>query len=133
MKTMRATPVDKHVGNRVRQRRMMVGMSQTKLADALGLSFQQVQKYEKGTDRISASKLQQSADFLQVPVKFFFEGVPGVLGAPKAKRAVTVDYVSDALATRDGLALLKAFTRIKDHPRLRRRIVALVEGVADYL
>ena len=69
-------PIDKHVGNRVRMRRMMLRMSQEKLGDALGLTFQQVQKYEKGTNRIGASRLQQIAHTLQVPVSFFFEGAP---------------------------------------------------------
>jgi transcriptional regulator with XRE-family HTH domain len=69
-------PVDKHVGRRVRMRRMMLAMSQLKLGDALGLIFQQVQKYEKGTNRIGASRLQQISHILQVPVTFFFEGAP---------------------------------------------------------
>src|SRR5215467_14082693 len=73
-------PIDKHVGARVRMRRMMVGMSQEKLGDALGLTFQQVQKYEKGTNRIGASRLQQIASILQVPVAFFFEGAPDLVG-----------------------------------------------------
>src|SRR5882762_9293423 len=70
-------PIDKHVGSRVRMRRMMLAMSQEKLGDALGLTFQQVQKYEKGTNRIGASRLQQIASIQQVPISFFFEGVPG--------------------------------------------------------
>ena len=69
-------PIDKHVGSRVRMRRMMLGMSQEKLGDALDLTFQQVQKYEKGTNRIGASRLQQISHILQVPVAFFFEGAP---------------------------------------------------------
>jgi transcriptional regulator with XRE-family HTH domain len=69
-------PIDKHVGSRVRMRRMMLAMSQEKLGDALGLTFQQVQKYEKGTNRIGASRLQAIANILQVPVSFFFEGAP---------------------------------------------------------
>ena len=73
-------PTDKHVGSRVRMRRMMLGMSQEKLGDALGLTFQQVQKYEKGTNRIGASRLQQISHILQVPVAFFFEGAPNVPG-----------------------------------------------------
>ena len=73
-------PIDKHVGSRVRMRRMMLGMSQEKLGDALGLTFQQVQKYEKGTNRIGASRLQQISQILQVPVAFFFEGAPIVAG-----------------------------------------------------
>ena len=121
-------PIDKHVGSRVRMRRMMLGMSQTNLGDGLRLTFQQVQKYEKGTNRISASRLQQIAHTLQVPVTFFFEGGPG---APQAKGAApSPAYVSDFLATREGLELTKAFMRIKK-PKLRRIIVDLVEGIAD--
>src|SRR5207248_5224309 len=98
-------PIDKHVGSRVRMRRMLT-MSQTKLGDALGLTFQQVQKYEKGTNRISASRLQQSAHILQVPVTFFFEGVPHQPGQPKGLGEAPA-YVFDFLATSDGLALTK--------------------------
>ena len=76
-------PTDKHVGARVRMRRMMLSMSQEKLGDALGLTFQQVQKYEKGANRIGASRLQQIAHILQVPVSFFFEGAPN---APRIRR-----------------------------------------------
>src|SRR4026209_2157183 len=71
-------PIDKHVGSRVRMRRMMLAMSQEKLGDALGLTFQQVQKYEKGTNRIGASRLQQISNILKVPVSFFFEGAPNI-------------------------------------------------------
>jgi transcriptional regulator with XRE-family HTH domain len=126
-------PIDKHVGSRVRMRRMMLGMSQEKLGDALGLTFQQVQKYEKGTNRIGASRLQQISEILQVPVSFFFEGVPAAPGASEAApgmaEAPSPAYVSDFLATSDGLALTKAFVQIKDS-RLRRRIVDLVEAIA---
>ena len=124
-------PIDIHVGSRVRMRRMMLGMSQTTLGNALGLTFQQVQKYEKGTTRLSAGKLQQSAHTLQVPVTFFFEGAPSVPGTPRAKGPSPMpDYVSEFLATPDGLALTKAFTQIKNK-NLRRRIVDLVDGIAD--
>jgi transcriptional regulator with XRE-family HTH domain len=124
-------PTDKHVGSRVRMRRMMLGMSQEKLGDALGLTFQQVQKYEKGTNRIGASRLQQISHILQVPVSFFFEGAPS---AHMGSRGDTGDapspaYVSDFLATSDGLALTKAFMRIDDS-KLRRRIVDLVEQIS---
>ena len=130
MVTKVPNPIDKHVGSRVRMRRMMLTMSQTKLGDALGLTFQQVQKYEKGTNRISASRLQQSVHILQVPVTFFFEGAPSLPGAAHAKGAVPPpDYVADFLATSAGLALIKAFTQIKD-AKLRRRIVDLVEEIA---
>jgi transcriptional regulator with XRE-family HTH domain len=124
-------PTDRHVGARVRMRRMMLGMSQEKLGDALGLTFQQVQKYEKGANRIGASRLQQIAHILQVPVSFFFEGAPNVPGQQTGTaEAPSPAYVSDFLATSDGLALTKAFMRIKD-PKLRRRIVDLVEQIVS--
>ncbi len=131
MATKTPNPIDKHVGSRVRMRRMMLGMSQEKLGDALGLTFQQVQKYEKGTNRIGASRLQQISQILQVPVAFFFEGAAELSGAPQggSKEAPSPTYVSDFLATSDGLALTKAFMRIPD-AKLRRRIVDLVEQIA---
>jgi len=125
-------PIDKHVGSRVRMRRMMLSMSQEKLGDALGLTFQQVQKYEKGTNRIGASRLQQIAHILQVPVSFFFEGAPAGGGPHQAggmAEAPSPAYVSDFLATSDGLSLTKSFMRIKS-TKLRRRIVDLVEQIA---
>jgi transcriptional regulator with XRE-family HTH domain len=125
-------PIDKHVGSRVRMRRMMLGMSQEKLGDALGLTFQQVQKYEKGTNRIGASRLQQISHILQVPVAFFFEGAPHLAGMPGPEGmadAPSPAYVSDFLATSDGLSLTKAFMRIPD-AKLRRRIVDLVQQIA---
>ena len=125
-------PTDKHVGSRVRMRRMMLGMSQEKLGDALNLTFQQVQKYEKGTNRIGASRLQQIAHFLDVPVSFFFEGAPDLpagAGQNGSGGAPSPAYVSDFLATADGLALTKAFMQIKDI-KLRRRIVDLVSQIA---
>jgi transcriptional regulator with XRE-family HTH domain len=120
-------PIDKYVGSRIRMRRIMLGMSQEKLGDALGLTFQQIQKYEKGTNRVGASRLQQIADVLQVHVSFMFEGAPG--GAGGMGEAASPAYVSDFLATSDGLALTKAFTRLKD-AKLRRSIVDLVEQIA---
>jgi len=125
-------PIDKHVGSRVRMRRMMLGMSQEKLGNNLGLTFQQVQKYEKGTNRIGASRLQQISHILQVPVSFFFEGAPTNVNAARVdgiEEAPSPAYVSDFLATSDGLALTKAFMRISD-TKLRRRIVDLVEQIA---
>src|ERR1700716_3122725 len=123
-------PIDRHVGSRVRMRRMMLGMSQEKLGDGLDLTFQQVQKYEKGTNRIGASRLQQISHILQVPVAFFFEGAPTLHGPSDGmKEAPSPAYVSDFLASSEGLALTKAFTRIKE-PKLRRRIVDLVEEIA---
>jgi transcriptional regulator with XRE-family HTH domain len=124
-------PTDRHVGSRVRMRRMMLGMSQEKLGDALSLTFQQVQKYEKGTNRIGASRLQQIAGILQVPVSFFFEGAPQTGEAPAGmNEAPSPTYVADFLTTSDGLTLTKAFMQIKN-PKLRRRIVDLVEQIAE--
>ncbi len=127
----RINPIDKHVGSRLRMRRLMLDMSQTDIAEALGLTFQQVQKYEKGTNRIGASRLQQLCRILQVPVAFFFEGAPRAIGLPKPTepQAELPDYVRDFLSTSDGVALVKAFTRIGD-AKLRRAIVALVQQVA---
>jgi transcriptional regulator with XRE-family HTH domain len=126
-------PIDKHVGSRVRMRRMLLGMSQEKLGDALGLTFQQVQKYEKGTNRIGASRLQQISIILQESVSFFFEGAPTVPSGgtrhESTGSAPSAAFVSDFLATSDGLALTRAFTRISDS-KLRRRIVDLVEQIA---
>ncbi len=124
-------PIDRHVGSRVRMRRMLIGMSQEKLGEALSLTFQQIQKYEKGANRISASKLQQIAKILGVPVEFFFEGAP-VGEAPASggfAEMPSPSYVSDFLSTSEGVQLTKAFVRIKD-ARVRRRIVDLVAAIA---
>ncbi|HEV3079897.1 MAG TPA: helix-turn-helix transcriptional regulator [Gemmataceae bacterium] len=125
MFTKSPNPTDRHVGARVRMRRMMLGMSQTTLAEGLGLTFQQVQKYEKGTNRIGASRLQQIAHVLQVPVSFFFEGLP----LPSDASSEEGTFIDDFLATSDGLSLTKYFMRIKD-PKLRHCIVDLVEQIA---
>ena len=122
---------DKHVGTRVRMRRLMLGLSQTKLADALGLTFQQIQKYEKGTNRISASKLQQIASALQVPIPFFFEGLPGPSNKPAKKDGTFLSSdVFQFMATSDGLSLAQSFTRIRS-PKLRHCIVSVVETLAS--
>src|ERR1700684_759479 len=123
-------PIDKHVGSRLRMRRLMLDMSQTDVADALGLTFQQVQKYEKGANRIGASRLQHISPLIQAPFPFFFEGGPAApaLGPSGRESAVPVSYVTDFLATSDGLSLVKAFMLIKD-PKLRRAIVRLVGGM----
>src|SRR5690242_21949001 len=93
-------PIDQHVGSRVRMRRMMLGMSQEKLGAALGLTFQQVQKYEKGTNRIGASRMAQISETLQVPVAFFYEGAPsGMGGPPGLSEAQSPAYVADFLDT----------------------------------
>ena len=125
-------PIDKHVGSRMRMRRLMLDMSQTDLGNALGLTFQQIQKYEKGRNRVSASRLQHISQILQVPVPFFFEGAPAASGVRPAARgtadAPSLTYVTDFLATSDGLALMKAFMCVEDR-KLRRAIVQLVEQI----
>ena len=123
------SPIDKHVGSRVRMQRTMLEMSQEKLGDALGLTFQQVQKYEKGANRVSASRLQHISHILRVPIPFFFDGSPPVPGSrSRMDAAPSLNFVTDFLATADGLALPKAFMRIKD-AKLRRCIVNLVEQI----
>jgi transcriptional regulator with XRE-family HTH domain len=130
MSTKAPNPVDKYVGSRVRMRRIMLGMSQEKLGEALGLTFQQVQKYEKGTNRVGASRIQQISEILQVPVSFLFEGGPsGMTSVDSLAEAASPTYVSDFLATSEGLALTRAFTRISD-VKLRRSIVDMVEQIA---
>ena len=109
----------------------MLDVSQGSLADQLGISFQQVQKYEQGTNRISASRLQAISEILQVPVSFFFEGAPQTGGVvKKGTEAPSPAYVSDFLASSDGMKLARAFTQIGD-AKLRRCIVSLVEEIVD--
>jgi transcriptional regulator with XRE-family HTH domain len=129
--TKTPNPIDKHVGSRVRMRRVLIGMSQERLGDALGLTFQQVQKYEKGTNRIGASRLQQIARILGMPIEFFFEGSPTVDREHQAGFAEVSDtpYVADFLATNEGVQLNRAFLRIKDS-KMRRRVVDLVNAIA---
>ncbi len=126
-------PVDIHVGSRLRMRRMLVGMSQEKLSESLGLTFQQVQKYEKGVNRIGASRLYKISQILSVPVNFFFENIPnneeqenkqGFSENPKDN--FTYDFMNSA----EGFQLGQAFSLIKD-VRLRRRIIELVRAMSD--
>src|SRR5262245_17286267 len=133
-------PIDQHVGSRVRMRRMMLAMGQQALGAALGLTFQQVQKYEKGTNRIGASRLQQISHILQVPVAFFFEGMastptpaaPPNASAPHGSHgsALSMAQIDDFVSNSDGLRLIGAFMRI-DNAALRRRIVMLVQEIAS--
>jgi len=123
-------PIDKHVGSCVRMRRMMLGKSQTWLGEAVGLTFQQIQKYEKGTNRIGSSRLQQFANLLDVPISYFFEGAPNALSQRNAKAVdPSTAYLSKFVSSQDGLAFMKAFTQIKD-AKLRRGIAELVEKIA---
>src|SRR5215204_1147719 len=134
-----AQPVDRHVGSRVRMRRMMVGMSQEKLGEACGITFQQIQKYEKGTNRMGASRLHHMmgasrlhhiARVLDVPIEFFYEGASS---DQDANRPTMIDgqsrSMTDFLATSEGLELVRAFTAIKDS-NVRRRIVDVAKAVA---
>src|SRR5262249_35621786 len=123
-------PIDHHVGSRGRMRRIMLAMSQEKLGAALGLTFQQVQKNEKGANPIGASRLQQISHILQVPVAFFFEGAPNAL-APHGSNgsALSMAEIDDFVSDSDGLRLIGAFMRI-DNATLRRRIVTLVQEIA---
>lgn len=123
-------PVDRHVGHRVRVRRLLVGVSQEKLGDALGVTFQQIQKYEKGTNRISASRLRQIADMLGVSVSFFYEGAPRQDGGRSEEGAEPASDLAahDVFWTSQDLQLVRAFQRITD-AQLRRRIISLVEAI----
>jgi transcriptional regulator with XRE-family HTH domain len=124
------SPTDKHVGARVRMRRLMLGLSQEKLADGLGLTFQQVQKYEKGTNRIGASRLQQIANILKVPPQFFFEELPKSRGSGNYDSAPSTDFINEFVASNEGLALIKAFMAIENNA-LRRSIVHVVEQISE--
>ena len=129
-------PIDKHVGSRVRMRRILMGMSQEKLGEALSLTFQQVQKYEKGTNRIGASRLQQISRTLNVPPAYFFDGAPSLdaVGASDETRYATAEagsaYIVDFLSTAEGLQLNRAFARLQN-PKVRKRIVDLVMALSD--
>jgi transcriptional regulator with XRE-family HTH domain len=122
--------IDQHVGTRVRMRRLMLDLTQMQLANGLGLTFQQVQKYEKGTNRISASRLHRLSHILSVPVPFFFEGAPRELHLPELVEdgPTIASDVGAFLSTSDGVALVRAYTKI-EHPKVRRAIVALVEQI----
>ncbi len=124
-------PIDVHVGARVRLRRMMLGMSQEKLGEHLGITFQQIQKYEKGTNCIGASRMQAIARVLSVPVAFFFEDAPGStpVAGDQAFGSGSENHVVDFLSSSEGLSLNKAFIRIKD-AKQRRKVVELVKALA---
>ncbi|MBO6900634.1 MAG: helix-turn-helix transcriptional regulator [Rhizobiaceae bacterium] len=125
-------PIDAHVGSRIRLRRNMLEMSQEKLGEMLGITFQQVQKYEKGTNRVGASRLQAIASILSVPPAFFFEGAPGMDSEPSGGLAerTSANYVVDFLSSTEGLRLNRAFVKITD-PAVRKKIVELTESLAE--
>ena len=120
--------VDVYVGARLRMRRVTLSMSQTRLGELLGVTFQQIQKYEKGTNRISASRLKLAAEVLQVSVDFFYEGGPAQ-PTKGGLNEISPAYVTEFLSTSEGFQLNRAFARIRD-PKVRRRIVELVVSLA---
>lgn len=125
-------PIDVHVGGRIRMRRNMLGMSQEKLGESLGITFQQVQKYEKGTNRVGASRLQDIASILNTPVSFFFEDAPNKessanpVRAEEGPNAFALEFCTSA----EGLMLNRAFVKIQN-PKLRRRVIDLVRAMAQ--
>lgn len=123
-------PVDIHVGSRVRLRRMLVGLSQEKLGDSMGLTFQQIQKYEKGVNRIGASRLFRLSQVLTVPVQFFFEGMPTIEGPVATGMAEPKQeaFLYEFLNTRDGLELNRAFVKVTD-TGVRRSLIELVRSL----
>lgn len=121
--------IDKEIGSRVRMRRVSIGMSQEKLGDMLGLTFQQVQKYEKGTNRISVSRLVDIAKILGVDIHFFFNGIKSVTHANGFAEEEAPPYISDVMSTPEGLQLIRTFTGIKS-PKVRKSIVQLVSSLA---
>ncbi|MDX0888998.1 helix-turn-helix domain-containing protein [Sinorhizobium medicae] len=125
-------PVDVHVGRRIRMRRIWMQVTLTALADAIGVTFQQVQKYEKGTNRIGASRLQQIADALVAPISHFFEDMPGaapVGGDNRNGQKKLQPEIVEFASSDEGLALISAFSQITDK-RVRNRILGLVNALA---
>lgn len=121
-------PIDRHVGSRVRMQRMLAGVSQEKLGHALGVTFQQVQKYEKGTNRISASRLQQIANLFEVEVSLFFQGAPAtasLVGVAQTGASEVLDFT----LTTEGVQLNRAFVKIKSN-HVRRKLIDLAEALA---
>ncbi len=128
------SPVDVHVGARMRQRRTLLGMNQTKLGDALGLSYQQVQKYESGANRMGASRLYDLSQIFDVPVAFFFEEMPSEVAASspaqwRRKAKAPPSYEPNPMARRETLELVRAYYKISD-PRVRRRLYELIKAAA---
>jgi transcriptional regulator with XRE-family HTH domain len=122
------TAVDTHIGQKIRARRILLGLSQTELADAAGISFQQIQKYEKGTNRVGASRLQQFSEALGVPPSYFFEGAPTIGKKTPAPQEgeLSEGAIVSFLGTREGAALVRAFMSIKQKP-IRQNAIAFLE------
>jgi len=124
-------PVDIHVGSRVRLRRTLLGMSQEKLGTAVGLTFQQIQKYERGANRIGSSRLFQFAQVLDVPVSFFFDDMPEEIARsqPGASLNASESFQQDQFARRETLELVRAYYKIRN-PNVRKRVFELTKAVA---
>ena len=124
------TTVDAHIGQRLRARRIFLGLSQTELADSASISFQQVQKYEKGTNRVGASRLQQFSEALGVPPSYFFEGIPtgGKKQHAPSEGELSEDLIVSFLGTREGAGLVRAFMGIKQKS-VRQSAIALLESL----
>lgn len=124
-------PIDVHVGGRVRLRRMVLGMSQDALGKALGLTFQQVQKYEKGANRIGAGRLMQLSGLLEVPVQFFYDDYDTEVGARGfAEDDAPSDPFMDLLHSQEGVQLCRYYTQIED-PIVRKRVLDLVRSISE--
>ena len=130
MPKKQANPIDGQVGNRVRLRRMLIGMSQERLGELLGLTFQQVQKYEKGVNRIGAGRLFEVSRILGVPIDYFYEGVSGSAGGQGFSENEASPPVMEFVSSGEGLQLSLAFMKIKD-PKLRKRVLDLVKQMAE--
>lgn len=130
MNKKKPNPIDVHVGSRIRLRRNMLGFSQERLGESLGITFQQIQKYEKGTNRVGASRLQAIASILNTPVSFFFEGAPEDDEENIGRLAEEgTPYTADFLSSSEGIQLNRAFVKITD-AKIRRRVLDLVKALA---
>lgn len=129
-------PIDIHVGSRLRLRRTMMGMSQEKLGTQLGITFQQIQKYEKGTNRIGASRLHEIASIFRTPISYFYEDAPNINKNPGEGQeagfsdVASSDYVVDFLSSSEGLQLNRAFIKI-ENPKIRKKIIDLVKELSN--
>jgi transcriptional regulator with XRE-family HTH domain len=138
-KESKPSPIDVHVGSRIRLRRTLLGMSQERLGEALGLTFQQVQKYERGANRVGASRLFDLARVLDVPISYFFDDMPEPLaasyGSPAARRALGFaeaqeGFGDDTMSRRETLELVRAYYRISD-PAVRKRVFELIKSLTN--
>jgi transcriptional regulator with XRE-family HTH domain len=123
-------PIDVHVGSRVKLRRMILGLSQEALGKSLGLTFQQIQKYEKGVNRIGASRIFELSRLLAVPVQFFYDGMEGVSGAARGFAEADASGVMDLVNSPEGVELCRYFSVIRDS-KVRKRVLDLVKSIAE--